>query len=299
MVASPLSGVTAEILNGVFAMLRPRRWWGQLLSQLFTCEFLHATSGCRLARVHVSSGVDRQIVQCGGELAGPGAALAERPDDAEFIAAKNPYLLIRAIGNVEECLIRREIDVRHRSASRRLRNEDLPLEAAVLPKDLESAVAPVAHIDEAVSIDSQAVHGIPKLPWSGSGGIGFRGRGGIIRLLTVCAPVPFVGASLRVEHNHPMVPVRFTVRDIELVAARIHAHLRRLAHVCRDVTSPTLPGTADLRQELSCAGEREDVRVPFAVAADPDAVPRVDGNAMDLLRPLVAFSRASPRLDDV
>ena len=122
------------------------------------------------------------------------------------------------------------------------RDEDLPLKTAVLAKDLESAVAPIAHIDEAVAIDSEAVHGIAKLPWSRSGGIGLRGRGGIIRLLAICAPVPFVGARLGVEHNHPVVLVHFTVRDIDLVAAQIHAHLRRLAHVCRDVLPPLFPG---------------------------------------------------------
>src|SRR5687767_2968812 len=138
------------------------------------------------------------------------------------------------------------MDVRHRSASRRLRDENLPLKTAVLAEDLESAVAPIAYIHEAVAIDSEAMHGIAKLPWRWSGGIRFRGRSGIIRLLAICAPVPFVGARFRLEHNDPTVPVRFAVGDINLIGAGIHAHLRRLTHMCRDLAAPALPGTTDL-----------------------------------------------------
>src|SRR5207249_5722089 len=99
--------------------------------------------------------------------------------------------------------------------------------SAVLAKDLEPVLAPVADIDEAVAIDSEAMDGIAELSRRGTDWIGAHRRGAVVRFLAVCAPVPFVRAGPGVEHNHAMVLIHFAVRDVDLVRARVHAHLRR------------------------------------------------------------------------
>src|SRR5437667_12205796 len=141
-------------------------------------EFLHAASACRLARVHVSFGVDSQIVQRRGELSGAGTGLAERSDDLHLAATKNPHLLIPAVGDVHELLIWREVQVCHRAAGTRVaRDEHFLLIAAVFAKDLEPVVAPIADTLEAVAIDSEAVHRIAELSRRGTDRIGARRRG--------------------------------------------------------------------------------------------------------------------------
>src|SRR5207253_10969008 len=84
----------------------------------------------------------------------------------------------------------------------------------------------------------------------------------------------------------------------DLVCARVHAHLRRPAEIRRVVAAAVFSRVTDLQQKLPGSREREHVSVLLAVAADPDAIGRVDGDAMNLLRPLVALSRTSPCLND-
>ena len=164
------------------------------------------------------------------ELSRAGTALAERPNNLELIAPKYPDLLMSAVGNVQELLIGREIEVPHRRVDRGLPgDEDLLLKHAILAEDLEPAVAPIADIDEAVAIDTEAMYGVAELSGRRSRGVDGRLRGRIIRLLAVCAPMTLVSTGLRVEHNHPVVLVLLAVRYVDLVSLEIDAHLRRAA----------------------------------------------------------------------
>ena len=134
----------------------------------------------------------------------------------------------------------------------------------------------------------------------GPAGSTVRGRGRIIRFRAVGAPVPLVRARFRVEHNHAMVLIRFRhrrrrLRSLEDPRASASRGRRSPCRCCRRFARSgrsakrNFPARVKTRMWLSL----------LAVAADPDAILRVDGDAMHLLRPLVARSRASPRLDDI
>ena len=96
-----------------------------------------------------------------------------------------------------------------------------------------------------------------------------------------------------------MVLVQLAVRHVDLISLEIDAHLRRVGEVRRVVAAAARAGTPNLPEEFPLAREHEYVRVPLAVAADPDTILSVDGDAVHLLRPVVAGARASPRLHHV
>ena len=107
----------------------------------------------------------------------------------------------------------------------------------------------------------------------------------IVRLVAVRAPVPFVGAARRVEHDHAVIDV--TVGDIQLVRGCIDDHARRRAEILRVVAPAALALMPDLHQELPLARELQNVRVLVAAGAQPDLVVIVHVNAVLELRPLV------------
>jgi hypothetical protein len=69
----------------------------------------------------------------------------------------------------------------------------------------------------------------------------------------VGAPVPLVGAGLRVEHDHAVVGV--AVRHEELVGVAIDGHGGRTSEVLRVLVAAGVAVLADLQQELAVARE--------------------------------------------
>ncbi len=102
---------------------------------------------------------------------------------------------------------------------------------------------------------------------------------------------------LSVENRHPSVEV--AVGDEGLVRGNVEGHLRGAAEVRRIAAAGVAARLAQLQQELPVARELEDVRIVRAVAADPDVVHRVDGDAVIRRRPVVAGTGSAPRADEV
>lgn len=88
-----------------------------LLSGLGESKLLHTTAGRGLTGVHISSGIDGQVVQGRGKLSDAGATLAERSRDTQLVSTQDPHFLIGAIGDVEELLIRRKVEIGNSSSS--------------------------------------------------------------------------------------------------------------------------------------------------------------------------------------
>ena len=120
----------------------------------------------------------------------------------------------------------------------------------------------------------------------------------IVGSLSVCTPVPFVRAGIRIEHHDALV--RVAVGDVDLVRRRIDRHRRRLAEKFRVVAAVGLPQLADLQQELPLTGELDH---HVAVAGDPHIALVIDEHPVFgpglSLRPVVAWTRSAPCLNDV
>ena len=133
---------------------------------------------------------------------------------------------------------------------------------------------------------------------------------GVVGLVAVGAPIPLEGAAVGVEHDDPLVQI--AVGDVGLVLTRVHEDLGDAAEAggvvavagerghALGVGRPLARvGAADLQQELAALGELEQLRVAVAVAADPDVALVVDGDAVIRGRPLEAFARAAPVIEEI
>ena len=121
-------------------------------------------------------------------------------------------------------------------------------------------------------------------------------RRGIIRSLPVRAPVALVRARIGIEDGD--APVDVTVGDEHLVRLGVVSRLRRRGEVLRIVAPVALSEMANLEEEFSVLVELQDLRVAFAVAADPEVALRVDRQPVLVHRPLVAGARPSPSLEE-
>ena len=165
-----------------------------------------------------------------------------------------------------------------------LQHEDFAHERAVLAEELHAVVLAVAHHDEPVVGDGDAMHRIGEL---------LRGRAFriprdllVARRLAVGAPVPLVGAGRGVEHDHALVAV--TVGDEQLVGLAVDHHVGRTAEMLGVVRPGRRAGLADPHDELAVARELEDVPAGRDVVADPDEIVVVDVDAVAVVAPLVA-----------
>ena len=233
------------------------------------------------------------------ELSRGRTALAKRAQEAQAIAKEDPDLLIPAIGDIHVLVIGRELEVVNGAGGSGIpSDEKLLLKRPVLAEDLHSVVAAIAHIHEVVSIDAKTVNGGAEMLRRRAGAIHLCRRGRIVGFCPVCTPVAFVCTGFRIEDDDAMVLIALTVGHIHFVRAKIHTHLRGTRDVRRVAVAAVLSSAADLKQELSCAGEDEDLIVFLAVAADPHALFAVDRDAVHLLRPLVPIPGPSPGLDN-
>src|SRR5712671_545390 len=94
------------------------------------------------------------------ELAGIVPQLAERSDDLHRIPLHDPDLVVGSIRYVKEPLIRSEVEVEGGAGSQRLRRDESFLDVlAILMEDLHAVTVAVAHVDQAVLREPDAVHG--------------------------------------------------------------------------------------------------------------------------------------------
>src|ERR1700748_3783134 len=153
-------------------------------------EALQAAAVVGLGRVDVAFRVGRDAVH-GVELAGHLAAIAEAREDLEGLTIEDPDLLVLAVGQVDELLLRivRERDVPGRSvAEGALADPGFLDELAFRREDLDAIVDAVADVDHAIDRHLRAVHGRAELLRDRRVGI-VAPEVRIVRLVAVGAPV--------------------------------------------------------------------------------------------------------------
>jgi hypothetical protein len=93
--------------------------------------------------------------------------------------------------------------------------------------------------------------------------------------------------------------IEITVGDIDLVGGGIDRHVRGLAKP-RGIQAVGLVALlADLHDEFSVARELQYVAIALAVGGEPDKTFLIDIDAVLIVRPVIPFAFAAPRLDQV
>src|SRR6185437_2391884 len=116
-------------------------------------------------------------------------------------------------------------------------------------------------------------------------------------LLAVGAPVPLIRARVGIEDDDAVIAV--AVRDVDFIGGGIDLGVGRTAELRRVVAGGLRAGLADLQDDLSVRPEFQHLPVILAVAADPNESLRVDADAVLILKPVVALSRAAPGLEQI
>src|SRR5262249_33376071 len=208
-------------------------------------------------RVDVALGVYRQIVHP-VKLSGLPPVPPELAHDLAVVAQQGPDVIVLAVGVVEPGLRRvvRDVEIPDRAgAARGRRDYELLHERAVLPEELDAVVRALAHVAQRVRGQARGVDRVAK-----------RLHARIAWRPAVGAPVPLVGAGLRVEDDHAVVLV--AGGDEHLVRRRIDVHVRGPAEVRGVTVAAGLIRFADLQEELSLTRELEDLVVLRVVTAD-------------------------------
>src|SRR4029453_16963626 len=128
-------------------------------------ELLHPLTGIDLGRKDVALPVDGDVVQR-RELADLSSGSAKAAERLLRGAIDDAHLAVHAVDHVDQLLlsVRREYEVVDRTGAPRCFLEDvLGDEAAVLAKDLQAVVAGIATVDEAVLVDTDAMHRVAEL----------------------------------------------------------------------------------------------------------------------------------------
>ena len=293
-------------------------------------ELLHALAAIGLGRVDVAFRIGGDAVDA-VEFARLPATFAERRQHFERVAIEDVHAVVFAVGKVDVFLLRilRERDVPDGSgAERGLFDELLFDESAIRFEDLYAVVHAIADVQQVVVRELRAVHRIAEL---------LRRRRirivpaviDVVRLVPVSAPVAFVLAGLRVEHDHAMVAV--AVGDIQFIGLGIDKSLGGQPQILEVVAAFALARLADLHQEFSVLRELQDhivviglesasaaasasccrlfigavYRAPATrrataiIAADPDVALVIDGDPVIRIRPVVAVARTAPVADQV
>ena len=174
------------------------------------------------------------------------------------------------------------------------------------------------------------MYGIAELLRRRSVGI-VRAEVGVIRLISVSAPVTFVFSGIGVVHDHAMVPV--AIGDVDFVRILIDKNFRGQPEVLDVVTAFAGAHFSDLHQELSILSELHDHavvevtqracclgfngggtlrclspagatsgrtwRCASAITSDPHITLVIDSDAMIRIGPFVALSLAAPVPDQI
>src|SRR5215813_7002529 len=186
-------------------------------------KLLHPLSFVGLGGVEVPLGIGGDAVYS-VELAGLAPAVAEVGELLHGLAQDDPHLLVLAVGEEHEALLRilRKRDVPRRSRPQRLPGVPLLLhELAFRREHLHAIALAVAHVDEVIVRTLDAVHRVAELLRRHAGVV--VALGGIVGLVAVRAPVALHLAGVGVDHRHTLVPV--AVGDIGLVGLGIDPDL--------------------------------------------------------------------------
>ena len=108
-----------------------------------------------------------------------------------------------------------------------------------------------------------------------------RFRRGVVGLVTVCTPVPFVGSGVGIEDDHAPVPI--SVRYEEFIGLRINGHIGGLAEIHGIVAVVPIAPSSDLQQKLSFVIELQDLVFAGSICTapgNPDVVLVVDEDAV-------------------
>src|SRR6185369_939062 len=221
---STFSTISGGVSRAAWATRYPRiRFCSSFMaSPRLEDELLRPLAGVDLGRIDVAGRVHGHVVHP-VELSGRAAVAPEAAQDAAVLAQQHPHLVVLTVRGVEMRLrgVLREVEVPRRAVAARLRRHDeLTHEGAVLAEDLDAVVRPVAHVDEAVAREPDAVHGIAEALDAGVAG-----------RPAVGAPVALVASGLGVEHDHAMVAV--AIGDEELTRGRIDHEVGGTVEVLR------------------------------------------------------------------
>ena len=108
---------------------------------------------------------------------------------------------------------------------------------------------------------------------------------GVVGLVTVGAPVPPIRARVRIEDDHPPVPV--AICDKDFICLGIDRHVGGLAETLSIVAVVARSASSDLQQKLSAVVEFQDLvfALPVGTASrNPDVVLVVDENSTQLVK---------------
>src|SRR6185503_619986 len=169
-------------------------------------------------------------------------------------------------------------------------------EGPVLAEDLQAVVGAVTDVDEAVLVDTDAVHRVAELLRRRLGRIVWR-RLLVAGRFAIGAPVALVGAGLGIEHDH--TPVAVAIGREHFLRGDVHRNVGRRPQSLGRIAVVALARLADLQDELALHGELEELSVLLAVAGKPDEIIGVDEDAVLALGPLIALPRSAPVTEQV
>ena len=109
--------------------------------------------------------------------------------------------------------------------------------------------------------------------------------------------MPFVSARVCVKDDDP--PISVSISHEQFIGLRVHMHIRGAVDIDLVIIPGALARLADLQEELSVARELQDMVVARAFAGDPEVALVIDVETVNLLGPVVAFTRAAPTFNVV
>ena len=167
------------------------------------------------------------------------------------------------------------------------RDKGLFEEFAVQSECLDAVVVAVRDIDDAVLGDGQPMH---QVELGRCRFVSALARDAVVRRLAVSAPHALELSGIGVEHDHPAIDI--AIGHEQFIGRRVVDRPGRVIEIGGVQAALALRRLADLHQEFAVGGEFQALIVVLAVlgvaaiAADPDIVVIVDGDAMFLGRPV-------------
>src|SRR6266851_312312 len=285
-------------------------------SQALVHEFLQALPAVGFGRVDVAFRIRRDAVH-GVELTRLPSAVAETRQNLKSVAQQDVHLLVGPVREIDVLLLRifRKSNVPNGPVTQRPFFDDLFLdEGTVRLEYLDAVVHTVAHVEQTIVGELGAVHRIAELLIDGRVRIVNAGIG-VVRLMTVGAPMPLVLPAVGVKYDHAFVAI--AIGDVQFIRFRIDEQLRRTFEVFGIVAALALEWMPNLHQESSILRELQDLIVGIgarltrfrhvagpgilkfgvhgaAVPANPDVAFEVDRNSVVGIGPIVTLAGAAP-----
>src|SRR5271166_3205115 len=176
--------------------------------QTLVNELLDALAAIGLRGINVALRIGGNAVH-GVKLAGLPAAVPKAGQNLECVTQHDVDLLVCAVRQKNVLLLRifGESDVPNGSIAARIFGYEYFLhECPIRFENLDAVVRTIAYIQQTIVRKLGTVHGIPELLRGGIVGL-VRPEVSVVGLVPVCAPMPLVLASLRVEYDHAVIAV--------------------------------------------------------------------------------------------